>query len=73
MKDLIEALQIFDKYIVPGTASERFPTNCEHDVLCVCVATREDISEEDVARLSELGFDWNDEYDAWSSFRFGSC
>lgn len=67
MKDLIEALQIFLKYGNPYS-----PTHCEHDILMVSVHN-EDLDPADVARLEELGFHWNDEYDCWASFRFGSA
>lgn len=66
---LIEALTILKKY-GDGYA----PTNCQHDVLSVCCGiTEEDVSPEDKARLTELGFFWSSEYDSWCSFRFGSC
>lgn len=67
MKDLIEALTILSKY-----ANEEYPTHCEHDVLLV-VGITQDVSEEDRVRLDALGFFWNTEFDAWSSFRFGSA
>jgi len=70
MEDLIEALQIFLKY-----ANEDYsPVNCSHDQLYVgCGINFEDVSEEDVKRLDELGFFWSDEDDGFISFRFGSC
>jgi hypothetical protein len=68
MKDLIEALQIFLKY-----GDTPFPTNCSHDVLAVCYRRDAIIDPADVARLAELSFTWSEEYDAWKSFRFGSC
>lgn len=70
LNDLIEALTIFAKYGKGGYA----PTNCSHDVFAVCDGIAEDaVSDEDKARLDELGFEWSDEYDSWYSFRFGSC
>ena len=68
MKDLIEALQIFLKYKNPYS-----PTHCEHDILMVMSATPDEMSEEDKKRLDELSFSWNEEYDCWSSYRFGSA
>ena len=47
---LIEALQIFAKYENPA-----YPTHCEHDVMMVCI-NPEKITEEDKAKLDELGF-----------------
>ena len=69
MKDLIEALTILAKYMDP---EERWPTHCEHDVLYVCHVEPEDVSEEDMKRLDELGFFPNDEL-GFQSYRFGSC
>ena len=66
MKELIEALQIFNRY-------QRAATHCEHDVLSVCYVSREEVSEVDRKRLEELGFFWSAEIDAWSSFRWGSA
>lgn len=68
LKDLIEALQIFLKY-----SDEEYPTHCEHDVLMVIGIDEDQVSEEDKARLDELGFFWSDEHDCWSSFKFGSA
>jgi len=68
MEELIEALTIFAKY-----KNEKWPTHCEHDVLCVVGVGEEEPSEQDRKRLKELSFEWNDEYDCWSSFRFGSA
>ncbi len=68
MKDLIAALNIFLKY-----KDAYAPTHCEHDVLLVVGITKEEVSEEDKARLNDLGFYWSYEYDCWGSFRFGSA
>jgi hypothetical protein len=66
--NLIEALQIMRKY-----ANPQFPTNCEHDVLHVCVPPGDIADPNDLARLAELGFD-PDEYDCgFNSTYFGSC
>jgi hypothetical protein len=66
MEKLIEALQIFLKYGNPT-----FPTHCEHDVMYICGYNEKDISEEDTAKLKELGFFWGDE--TFQSFRYGSA
>lgn len=70
MKDLIEALQIFLKYGDPYS-----PTHCEHDVLTIVGISPNDVSDEDKARLDELGFIVGNEYgeDEFMSFRFGSA
>lgn len=67
MNDLIEALNILNKYINP---SQKWPTWCEHDVFGVCVDPSI-VSENDLARLNELDFIADD--DCFISYRFGSC
>jgi hypothetical protein len=66
MTDLIEALTIMVKY-----ANPKYPCVCEHDVLYVHGIGR--MSEADEARVAELGFDWDEGLECWSSFRFGSA
>lgn len=68
MDKLIEALQIFLKY-----RNEKWPTHFEHDILMISKVTYEEVSEEDKARLKELYFDWNSEYDCWTSYHYGSA
>lgn len=70
MDDLIEALAIIRKY----TGNVRFPTNCQHDVLTVCVKDKamKKVTPEDLKRLDKLGFFPGDE-GGFESFRFGSC
>lgn len=68
MKDLIEALQIFLKY-----RDERWPTHCEHDIMMIMKIEEDEISSEDAKRLVDLGFYWNEEYDCWASYKFGSA
>jgi hypothetical protein len=65
LSKLIEALNIFLKY-----GDIDFPTHCEHDVLMVCVMPA-DVSEEDIAKLKELGFDTGD--CCFESYRYGSA
>lgn len=68
MKRLIEALTIFLKYQdVP------WPTHCEHDILMIMGITQEEVSAEDVTALEDYGFHWNEEYDCWASYRYGSA
>lgn len=69
MKELIEALNIFAKY-----TDAAYPFHCEHDVLYVPVVDYDEVSDEDKARLEELGFEENTESDqGFMSFRYGSC
>lgn len=63
---LIEALQIFEKYMEPG----QYPTHCQHDIMYVCV-DYDAVSDEDKARLDELGFFEQEE--GFASYRFGSA
>lgn len=66
MKDLIEALVIFDKYIISG----QVPAYCEHGIFMVCYP--KEISAEDTKRLSELSFNWDDARECYTSYRFGN-
>jgi hypothetical protein len=69
VKDFIEALQIFLKYGDPYN-----PTNCSHDKLAVCGGYHADnMTDEDILRLQELGFHWNDSEEYFYSYRYGSC
>lgn len=68
MTKLIQALQIFARY-----ADLDCPTHCEHDMLCVVGIPHDTVSEEDCVTLDTLGFFWNEEYDSWCSFRYGSA
>lgn len=68
MDKLIEALQIFLKY-----QNNRWPTHCEHDIMMISDITKEEISEEDSIKLKELDFHWNEEYDCWTSYHYGSA
>lgn len=74
MDDLIEALQIFRKYIQDKNEYE--PTDCQ----CGCglrVLGAYDVSTEDAARLNELSFFLEDpddpELGTWCSERFGGA
>ena len=68
MGDLIEALQIFMKY-----RNEKWPTHCEHDVMCVVGIAEDELSAEDKQIVTDAGFLWSEEHDCWISFRFGSA
>ncbi len=66
---LIQALTIFKKYL----GDESHPTHCEHDIMMIMVHSEKEISEEDRKALDELGFHFSQEYDCWTSYRFGSA
>ena len=70
MKQLIEALTILLKYGNPD-----YPTHCEHDVMYICGIEPEQVSEEDQAKLKELGFNVGRESgeNGFYSFRYGSA
>jgi len=67
MNDLIEALQIFAKYI----PDKRWPTWCEHDALHVD-CDPEMVSDKDKKQLDKLSF-IPDDFEGFMSFSFGSC
>jgi hypothetical protein len=66
--ELIEAFTIFKKY-----DDVSYPTSCDHDVLYVCGISPSIVSEEDIARLDELGFIASHDDDNFYSYRYGSC
>ncbi len=70
LSELIEALQIFQKYGNPDS-----PWHCEHDVLQICGIEPKDVSDEDIKRLEELGFDVENPYgeECFQSYKFGSA
>lgn len=70
MEELVEAFQIFLKY----GKDIKYPTHCEHDVMHVNVSP-DLVSEDDIARLDELGFHVSEEWGEahFKSFRFGSA
>jgi len=67
MDDLIEAFNIFRKYGNP-----EFPTHCEHDVMYVAIEYNK-VSDEDICKLEDLGFDQNEADMGFKSYRFGSA
>lgn len=68
MKDLIQALKIFEKYI----GDKKYPTWAEHEIFGV-VCPIEKMSEEEIKKLEELGFYWNEEYNSFYSYKYGDC
>ena len=71
MKDLIEALTILSKYLTDDEYFYNRPTNCEHEELYVSVDNSK-ISEEDMARLIDLGFIPDEDTGYMVSYRYGS-
>lgn len=68
MNDLIEALQIFTKYV-----GDDRNVSCEHDVMYI-QCNPETVASEDIERLEELGFYADtDDLMNFYSYRFGSC
>jgi hypothetical protein len=67
MDGLIEALQILRKYDNP-----QWPTHCEHDELWILIDPAK-VSDEDKARLDELGVFVDEENECFKSFRYGSA
>jgi len=56
MEDLIKALQILLKYKDVDN-----PPNCIHDELIIMEIHQDEVSKEDIKRLDELGFYWDEE------------
>ena len=71
MKDLIEALTILSKYLTDDEYFYNRPTRCEHEELYVSVDNSK-ISEEDLARLIDLGFIPDEDTGYMVSYRYGS-
>ena len=71
MQDLINALRILCSYLNEEDYLYKYPTNCEHDELRVCVNYTE-ISKQDLERLKELGFVPDKSTGYMISYRYGS-
>ena len=67
IEQLIEDLKVFSKY-----SKSDWPTHCEHDVMMIADVEQDDISEEDLAKVSDR-WHWSNEYDSYISFTFGSA
>lgn len=67
MKDFIKVLEIFLKYDNP-----EWPFQCEHDVIYIH-GKFDSISDDDKAKLDELGVKFDGGIGAWYSYRFGSA
>ena len=68
MQGLIDALNIFLKY-----KNSDFPTHCEHDVMMIMDIERDEVSSTDINTLENLGFWWDEQYDCFASYRYGSA
>lgn len=70
MRELIQALEIFLKYL----GDKPYPTHCEHDVLLVLVSPS-DVTEEDKKTLEKLHFysDSVEFEDCFYSFYYGNA
>ena len=66
VEDLIKALQILLKYGNP-----EYPTTCGDGILFICGIDPEDVSNEDVEELEELGFIVRKR--GFISYKFGTC
>ena len=71
MKELMEALTILSKYLTDDEYFYNRPTRCEHEELYVSVDNSK-ISEEDLARLIDLGFIPDEDTGYMVSYRYGS-
>lgn len=70
MKDLLKAITILCKY----ANDDRNPTFCTHDKLLFHAGiTKDMVSEADINKLHDLGINWSDSDEAFTSYRYGSC
>lgn len=67
LSHLIEALQIALKY-----EDKEWPTHCEHDEMWLNIDSSK-VSDEDKARLDELGFFEDEDDECFKSYAFGSA
>ena len=74
MRDFIEALKIFLKYVEKDPYA---PFNCTHDLLSVHGVEPSDVSKKDLKRLAKIGFHVGDPHgtgeEHFYSDRYGSC
>ena len=67
MENLIKALQIFLKY-----DNSDYPTYCINDYFIVHINPNR-VSELDKIELEKLGFEVDEDFNAFGSYRYGSC
>ena len=65
--DLIQVLEILKPYV-----GDKYFTGCEHDIMYFYV-NPEEVKEEDVIKLDELGVFVDDDIECFSSYKFGSA
>ena len=71
MDELIEALNIFKRYLNKEDYAYTYPTNCYHGEMRVSVHPK-NVSDEDEIRLQELGFQPDYYYGNFVSVKYGS-
>ena len=69
MEDLIKALRIFEKYC--DDYHRKFPFCCDHDIIIMNGAGKNDVSSEDLVELQKLGWEPYEDF-GFCSFRYGS-
>ena len=69
MEDLIKALRIFEKYCDDYHC--KYPFCCDHDIIIMNGAGKNDVSQEDLVELHKLGWDPYEDF-GFCSYRYGS-
>ena len=69
MEDLIKALRIFEKYL--DDYSKQRPFCCDHDIIIMNRAGKNDVSQEDLVELEKLGWYPYEDF-GFCSYRYGS-
>lgn len=70
--DLIKALQIAEKYTLPNSSQDKWPTWCSHDELHLTIDPSK-FSDEDLMAMEELGFIVEGDESGFVSFKYGSA
>jgi hypothetical protein len=68
MENLIKALQIFLKY-----ENNSSPTHCETEEMRVILENPDAVTDEDIEELEELGFTYDEDFEAFTSHSFGNA
>ena len=69
MEDLIKALRIFEKYC--DDYYKQRPFCCDHDIIIMNGAGKNDVSPEDLVELEKLGWYPYEDF-GFCSYRYGS-
>ena len=69
MEDLIKALRIFEKYC--DDHHKQRPFCCDHDIIIMNGAGKNDVSPEDLVELEKLGWYPYEDF-GFCSYRYGS-